>query len=133
MLKTDVAAIACKEDYFDAILCIHVLEHTKNDRNALREIFRVLKPGGWAIIQVPIDYTRTHTYQNLKIASRKERKHIYGREDHLRIYGCDFGKFIESVGFYLKIDHYTKELTQAQIDLYGLPENKYIYLCTKPE
>lgn len=58
MVKMDIMEIPCKDDLFDVILCYHVLEHVADDRRAMGELLRVLKPGGWAILQVPIDRTR---------------------------------------------------------------------------
>ena len=54
VVKVDITNILYEDNSFDVILCSHVLEHVIDDQKAMRELFRVLKPGGWAILQVPI-------------------------------------------------------------------------------
>ena len=72
------------------IICNHVLEHIVNDCKAMRELYRVLKPGGIAILQVPISYTIEKTFEDSSVISEKDRQLIFGQHDHVRIYGPDY-------------------------------------------
>jgi ubiquinone/menaquinone biosynthesis C-methylase UbiE len=67
-------------------VCCHVLEHVDDDMIAMKEFYRVLKPRGWAILQVPIDYGRADTFEDSNITDPKERENYLGQCDHLRLY-----------------------------------------------
>ena len=82
MVKMDIMNIPYEEDSFDVILCSHVLEHVMDDQKAIRELFRVLKAGGWAIIRVPIDLKRDKTFEDSSVISPEERKRLFGDYDH---------------------------------------------------
>ncbi len=97
MMIMDITAIAFEVESFDAIVCNHVLEHIPDDRKAINELYRVLKPGGWASIQVPI--TGDVTQEDLSIADPKDRLRLYGEEDHVRCYGRDFVNRLKEAGF----------------------------------
>jgi len=118
-LTMDLKKLAFKKRTFDCILCFHVLEHIKDDLSAMREMFRVLRPEGWALVQVPIDINRVGTFEDSKI-SEKDYETIYGQSDHVRIYGLDFKHRLEGVGFSVRIDHYVDELDDVTISKYGL-------------
>lgn len=130
-VRMDITEIACKEDTFDAILCNHVLEHISNDKKALRELFRILKPGGWAIIQSPIDNNREKTFEDFNIVLPKERELVFGRYDHVRVYGRDYKDRLEEAGFKVRVETFNKDLRADIIKKYGLPVNEDIYLCSK--
>ena len=132
MISMDITDIQCSDDSFDVILCSHVLEHVEDDQKALRELFRVLKPGGWAILQVPIDSDREVTFEDGSIVSPHERKRILGHHDHVRIYGRDYKNRLERAGFAVKVDDYIKNLGADEVRKYGLADED-IYLCTKSE
>jgi SAM-dependent methyltransferase len=89
--KVDITDMPFKDEYFDVVLCNHVLEHIDDDGAAMGELFRVLKADGWAILQVPIDSDRAETFEDPTIVGRKERLLAYGQEDHVRLYGRDYG------------------------------------------
>ena len=97
MMAMDLTAMTFEDNSFDAIICNHVLEHIQDDRKAIKEIYRVLKFGGWASIQVPMrgDITR----EDLSITDPKERFRLYGQNDHVRYYGRDFVERLGKVGF----------------------------------
>ena len=97
MLAMDLSVLAFKDKSFDAIVCNHVLEHILDDKKAINELYRVLKPGGWASIQVPI--SGDVTQENLFITDPKERQRLYGLEDHVRSYGKDFALLLRDAGF----------------------------------
>ena len=81
------------------IICNHVLEHIPDDLRAMREIYRVLKPGGLAILQVPYQGNREKTFQDESITDPKQRAEIFGQYDHVRVYGMDYFERLRRVGF----------------------------------
>lgn len=104
-IELDVRNMPFQDDSYDVIICNHVLEHIKDDKNAMREIHRVLKPGGYGILQVPLALDLDNTIEEETTLSRKQRKLHFGQEDHLRLYGRDYFVRLESVGFSVQLDH----------------------------
>ena len=98
----------------------------------MQELFRVLKPGGWAIVQVPIDKNLKLTFEDPQITSPRERERAFGQSDHVRLYGLDYRYKLENVGFSVTIDNYVKELPADVVDRYGLDWEEDIYLLSKP-
>ena len=83
MEQMDITDIHYSDSSFDVIICNHVLEHVSDDARALREMFRVLRPGGWALLQVPIDFDREHTFEDAGITDPRERERAFGQFDHV--------------------------------------------------
>lgn len=133
MIKMDITNINLPNDYFDCIICCHVLEHVPDDKKAIMELFRVLKPGGWAILQSPVDPNLDETFENPNIISPEERERVFGQSDHVRIYGQDYKARLERAGFIVKLDNYVKELEDNIIKKYGLIKDEVIYFCIKPK
>jgi hypothetical protein len=129
MLKEDITRLTFKEKQFDLIICNHVLEHILEDKKAIRELFRVLKKDGFAIIQVPISNTYK-TQENIRF-TEEQRERIYGLSDHVRYYGLDFKKRLEKAGFKVKVDKFANKLPKKYIDKYGLDSTEKIYVCKK--
>ncbi len=129
--KIDITNISYEDNEFDVILCSHVLEHVPNDYKAMKELFRVLRPGGWAILQVPIDPNLEKTFENPEIVLPTERQRVYGHHDHVRMYGRDYRDRLERVGFTVKVDEYYKIFDVGTMKKHGLPEQD-IYFCIKP-
>ena len=90
-------------DTFDLIVCNHVLEHIENDTEAMKELYRVLKPGGIAILQVPISWKLDSTFEDFNITSPEERLKAFGQQDHVRIYGGDYTERLEKCGFHTEL------------------------------
>jgi SAM-dependent methyltransferase len=132
MQKQDLTNLTFNENYFDAIICYHVLEHIYDDRKAMSELLRVLKPGGWAIIQTPIESDREKTYEDFSITSPKERKKIFGQEDHVRIYGRDYFNRLEQVGFRVIKDDFINKFDESEIERLVLDKGEILFFCTKP-
>lgn len=130
-IHMDITGITYENDFFDVIICSNVLEHIPDDRKAMSELYRVLKSGGWAIIQVPIDSLREETYEDFSITDPKMREIAFGWPDHVRWYGKDYPKRLEKVGFEVVIDKYIDELSENEIFKFGLMPGDYIYLCKK--
>lgn len=117
------------DDSFDAIVCSHVLEHIPDDRAAMRELRRILRPGGWAIVQVPIDYERAETLEDPAIQSPAERERAYWQADHMRLYANDFPDRLRAEGLDVTVDSYLRTLPDDEIDRFGLISLEDIYLC----
>ncbi len=128
MRHMDIRALEFRDESFDCIVCYHVLEHIDDEQRALSELFRVLKPGGWAIIQVPIHVERTMERSELTPADAEE---ILKFDDHLRAYGRDFGSRLESAGFAVEVDTFVRELSMAEVALYGLDCSEDVYVSRK--
>lgn len=130
-VKMDIHQIPFPDNTFDVCFCNHVMEHVENDIQAMSEIYRVLKPGGWAIIQSPIDYTLETTFEDPAITSPSEREKVFGQNDHVRLYGRDYPKRLATAGFSVKEDDYVMQLSPELLQRYRLDKNEYIYLCSK--
>jgi SAM-dependent methyltransferase len=110
MEHIDITAIPKPDDSFDTVICSHVLEHVPDDRRAMSELRRVLKPGGTAILMQPVDYTRESTYEDWSITTEEGREAAFNQFDHVRIYGPDIRQRLESVGFAVTLRRYTEEV-----------------------
>jgi SAM-dependent methyltransferase len=132
MVKMDITAIQYEDDWFDVIICNHVLEHVPNDRQAMSEIFRVLKPGGWSILQVPISLSLSETYEDPAIRTPEEKERFFGQNDHVRIYAADYKRRLESAGFVVEVCSSKNTLSASEICKYALLKDENIYLCSKP-
>lgn len=130
-VKMDVQNIPFEESTFDVVLCNHVLEHVASDTKAMQEILRVLKPGGFAILQVPIDYNIETTLEDEKYNTPELREKYYQQRDHLRLYGRDYAQRLRNVGFAVIEDDFVKTLPKEQVTRYALPFNEILYICKK--
>lgn len=131
-VKADITRLPFDDHSFDVILCNHVLEHIPDDARAIAELFRVMKPGGWGIFQVPQEPNRPITYENPGITSPRERAAHFGQYDHVRIYGFDYFDRLAAAGFEVSPDLYTQSFTPEERRRYALPEREYIPLVRKP-
>tara|TARA_B100000886_G_scaffold182415_1_gene125150 strand:- start:181 stop:933 length:753 start_codon:yes stop_codon:yes gene_type:complete len=130
-IKADICDLPFENNTYDLILCNHVLEHISNDHMAMQELFRVLKTGGTLIAQVPIEENRSTTFEDNNIKDKKKRTEIFGQYDHVRVYGTDYYKRLESVGFKAKGIDFLKEFSHKEIEIYALPKNERIPLAIK--
>jgi SAM-dependent methyltransferase len=131
-VKMDIHEIPFEQDSFDCVLCNHVIEHVDNDLLAVKEILRVLKPGGWAIIQVPFfEPVPDQTFEDPSITSSSERFKKYGQKDHLRLYGKDYKQRLERCGFQVKEEEFVKQLPPETVSKFALV-SETIYHCIKP-
>ena len=124
----DVTNLEFEDNIFDSIICNHVLEHIPQDMKAMEELYRVLKPGGWAILQVPIWAFKT---VEISGAKRDEYLQLYGHSDHVRRYGFDYIDRLKTSGFIVIADQFSRKLKPEFRDRYGLFETEDIYYCTK--
>ncbi|MEZ4904601.1 MAG: class I SAM-dependent methyltransferase [Spirosomataceae bacterium] len=131
-VKMDIHQIPFEANTFDVAFCNHVMEHVNDDIKAMSEIYRVLKPGGWAIIQSPQDWSRATTYEDPTITDPREREKHFWQDDHLRLFGRDYGQRLQKAGFIVTEDRFVMdELTPEEIKRYALPGNEVIYFCRK--
>lgn len=129
--KMDITDIKFEDNSFDVIVCIHVLEHIVDDNKAMEELFRVLKPGGWALLQSPMRLSLERTYEDSSIVSEEERFKHFGQHDHVRIYGKDYGERLERAGFKLTIEEYCRKMPDEMLRRFGLNKDEDIYIGHK--
>lgn len=130
-VKADICNLPFKDNSYDVILCNHVLEHIPDDTKAMQELFRVLKPGGMGIFQIPQDLNRDETFADDSIVDQKERAEIFGQYDHVRIYGRDYFTKLRKIGFTVIEEDYTKKLTPELVIKYCLAPGEIIPVCYK--
>jgi SAM-dependent methyltransferase len=130
MVKMDIMDIQYPDESFDVIYCSHVLEHVPDDRKAMREFCRVLKPTGWAMLLVPIVVERT--FEDSSITDPIERTRIFGQEDHVRNYGRDYIDRLREAGFYVDQVFPADFLSREEIVRMGITEAAgEVYFCKK--
>ena len=128
----DIHEIPFDDNKFEIAMCNHVMEHVASDIKAMSELYRVLKPGGWAIMQVPFfPPLPIITEEDPTITNPKERERLYGQDDHVRKYGTDYADRLRSVGFKVTEDNYCSILTDNERLKYALPKDEVIFFCRK--
>jgi SAM-dependent methyltransferase len=131
-VKMDIHQIPFEENTFDVVLCNHVLEHVADDIKAMSEIKRVLKPGGWAIMQVPFfSPVPDVTFEDNSITDKREREKTFGQDDHVRLFGKDYTKRIERAGLKAIADQFVFNLGEETRNKYGLAKGEVIYKGVK--
>lgn len=129
MMHMDVTAIPFAASTFDVVYCSHVLEHVADDRRAMREFFRVLKPGGWAVLQVPIGAEKT--VEDSSIVDAAERRKAFGQADHVRCYGPDFAERLQETGFVVESSGPEDLCGEEEARRLALAGGGRIYRCIK--
>jgi SAM-dependent methyltransferase len=130
-VKMDLHDIPFEDNSFDVVFCNHVLEHVNDDVRCMQEIRRVLKPNGLALCQSPQRYDLETTYEDASITDPKEREIHFLQDDHLRIYGRDFGKQLEKSGFTVVPVNIIEKLGTTESNRMSLPLEEIIYMCKK--
>lgn len=130
-VKADICNLPFEDNSYDVILCNHVLEHIPDDVKAMEELFRVMKPGGWGIFQIPQDLKRETTFEDDSITDKKERTRIFGQYDHVRVYGRDYFDKLRAAGFDVKEVDYTSQLSESDVEKYRLAKGEIIPLVRK--
>lgn len=131
-VRADICDLPFASDSFDIILCNHVLEHIPDHHKALSELYRVLRPGGWGIFQVPQDLKRETTFEDPTITDPEQRRRIFGQYDHVRVYGRDYFDLLRQTGFDVEAVDYTVRFTPEMVDRYRLAPGELIPLVRKP-
>jgi predicted SAM-dependent methyltransferase len=119
------------DNSYDVIFCNHVLEHVEDAHQCMTELYRIMKPGGWGIFQVPIDINNPHTYEDKSIVTPEDREKHYWQKDHLRLFGLDYGDKLRAAGFEVIEDDFAKTLPAELADRYRISREEVIYLCRK--
>jgi SAM-dependent methyltransferase len=132
-VKADICNLPFEDNSFDVILCNHVLEHIQDDTKAIQELYRVLKPRGWGIFQIPQDLKREKTFEDNSITDKRRRAEIFGQYDHVRIYGRDYFDKLRNVGFVVDEIDYTSSLSEEEIERYRLAKGEIIPLVHKTD
>jgi predicted SAM-dependent methyltransferase len=130
-VKADICNLPFEDNSYDIIFCNHVLEHIPDDTKAMQELFRVLKKGGMAILQIPQDLSRAVTFSDDTIVDQKERAAIFGQYDHVRIYGRDYFDKLRSIGFTVVEEDYTNKISPDLVEKYCLAKGEIIPVCFK--
>ncbi len=130
-VKMDLHNAPFEDNSFDVVFCNHVLEHVEDDKKCMSELYRVMKPGGFGIFQVPIDYTREKTYEDKNITSPEDREKHFWQKDHVRLYGLDYPTRLTAAGFKLTCDKIAKEIPADQSEKLRLPMEEEVYYCVK--
>jgi hypothetical protein len=132
MAHFDVQAIPLTDESLDAIVCNHVLEHVDDDRKAMAEFLRVLRPGGWALLQVPFDEQLSTTFEDPSVTDPRERERLFGQHDHVRLYGRDYPDRLRDTGFVVEIVPYGRQFSAGEVARCGLDDSEVIHFCRKP-
>ena len=129
-VKMDVHSIPFPDNSFDVIFCNHVLEHVEDDILVCSEFNRVLKSGGWGILQSPI-YNLEDTIEDKSISDPAEREKLFGQRDHVRKYGNDYAKRLRISGLQIEENTFVKELPNENVKRFALAPDEVIFVCRK--
>lgn len=127
----DLHDIPLKSNRFDVIFCNHVMEHVTDAHRCISELYRVMKPGGWAIMQVPQDLSREATYENWSITSPEEREKHFWQKDHVRLFGRDYPQWLEKAGFEVENGFENNPIAPELVERYRLLKGEILYIARK--
>ncbi len=130
-VKMDIHDIQYDDNHFDVIFCNHVLEHVNDDRQCMRELYRVLKPNGLAIMQVPYKEGQLETDEDPSITDPEERIRRFGQYDHVRQYGADYPERLQEEGFKVKPFAVNDAFSAEEIRRFSLMQGEILYVCSK--
>jgi SAM-dependent methyltransferase len=132
MVKMDITQIPCPDRYFHAIICSHVLEHIPDDHKAMQELLRVLVPGGWALVMVPLKPALAATFEDPSVKTPQQQREVYGYPGHVRLYGRDFPQRLHAAGFTVEPLNYATILGPELTARHRLIDET-IYVCTRTQ
>ncbi|MBN2383077.1 class I SAM-dependent methyltransferase [bacterium] len=130
-VNADLVSLPFRDNSFDCILCYHVLEHIRDHKKALKEMYRVLNSEGFALIQSPINLSNMVTIEDLSPLDQETRIQLFGQADHFRIYGQDYPEILEQGGFQVTVDDFVRQLDTDCVERYRLDPNELVYRCIK--
>lgn len=130
-IRADLTALPFANASYDLVICAHVLEHIPGDRAAIAEIYRVLRPGATALLQVPPSDLEV-TFEDPTATTPDERERSFGQYDHVRICGADYGERMEEAGFHVVLEDPVERLDEPVRKRHGLRTGEPFYLCVKP-
>jgi SAM-dependent methyltransferase len=121
----NVLSIPFEDDHFDVVICNHILEHVPEDEAAMRELRRVLRPGGLAVLQVPIASRLTETHDDPSVTEPADRERVFGQFDHVRLYGTDYADRLRASGF--EVQGFDPP---GDYERYGVNLREHLYVCS---
>lgn len=127
----DLHEIPLENEKFDVIFCNHVLEHVNDALQCMKELYRVMKPSGFGIFQVPQDMTREETYEDWTITSPEEREKHFWQYDHVRLFGRDYPQWLEKAGFKVVEFRHEEHFSIELIEKYRLQKGEILYVVSK--
>ena len=130
-VKADICNLPFNDNSFDIVFCNHVLEHILDDTKAMQELYRVMKPNGMGIFQIPQDLSRSTTFEDNSITDKEERAKIFGQYDHVRVYGRDYFDKLRSIGFKVDEIDYTKKIAPEKLERFCLMKGEILPVCYK--
>lgn len=133
-IHADLTNLCIKDNVIELIVCYHVLEHIKDDTKSMQELYRVLKPGGNAILQVPFSGANDRTFESDKYdhTDRAMNLKLYGYPTHVRRYGkIDYLAKLKFSGFEVQMDTYVNSFSEQEVAKYGLDKNEVLFVCKK--
>lgn len=130
-VKADLCELPFADASFDFAVCVHTLEHVPDDRRALRELYRVLRPGGRAVLQVPPS-DLAETREDPSVTDPLERERLFGQYDHVRLCGADYPARIAEAGFEVERLDFVETLEPELRSKHGLRTGEPFDLCLKP-
>lgn len=128
----DVHAIPFEDNSFDVVMANHLLEHVDDDLAVMKEFHRVMKPGGWGIFQVPIDYKNPRTEEDKSVTDPAERERLYWQRDHVRLFGFeDYPDQLRKAGFEVEVVNVAEEVGAEAAGRFALGEEHNVYFVRK--
>jgi len=131
-VAADITRLPFDDASFDGILCSHVLEHVDDDRAGMAELCRVLRPGGWAAVLVPLDLTRSETYEDPAVVTPEQRERAYWQHDHVRLYTPDISDRLQEAGLQVEAVRVAQTLPAGAARHYGILSEEVVFRCTRP-
>jgi SAM-dependent methyltransferase len=129
--RVDMLAMDFPTESFDMVIANHVLEHVADDSRALSEIRRVLRPGGLAILQTPYSAMLHTSFEDSGIVTKSAREHVYGQDDHVRLYGQDIFLRFTAAGFISRVAQHEAVLFDIDPEKYGINPREPFFLFEK--
>lgn len=131
MVQADICNLHFADASFDVVLCSHVLEHIPDDRKAMRELCRVTRPGGWALVQVPLSPRPTD--EDPAVTDPKERERRFLQDDHVRWYGPDIEGRLREAGFDVTRVRAADRISPDELRRSAIGGNETLFICSKPQ
>lgn len=127
----DLHDIPLEDNRFDVVFCNHVMEHVTDALRCMQELHRVMKPGGWGILQVPQDINRAETYEDWSITSPEEREKHFWQYDHVRLFGRDYPDWLRKAGWEVVEYDPKNYFSLDQIERYRMQPDEILYVVHK--
>lgn len=125
--RLDMTGLGVRPEVFDLVIASHVLEHVADDQAAMRELWRILRPGGAALVMVPLDASRPVTFEDPAITTPVTRQEAYWEADHVRLYGRDFEDRLRAAGFEVGLVRPSLMMAADEVRRLGLEADPEMY------